>query len=365
MLVARMSAKVFMGHPACRNKEWLELSIDFSIDMFTAAFALRMFPPWTHPIVAHLIPARYRVKKNLRLAQRLIQPLMERHADAVRRSAGQQVDEDDTLLNWMIDHGNEDENRVDKMSTRQAILTLASIHTTSMAVTNIMFDLCAHPEWFPVLREEIDIITADLGPIGSTSESGLKQWLARLEKLDSFFVESQRVNPPLLRTCAYHIPELPRDGEIEADKLEHLTVSPQRVAVEALMLKDGTYIPKGLRVCWAGYHHMNDASVTPNPDIFDPMRSYNKRYASPQQTNRYLAGQTSLDNLAFGYGNQACPGRAFAVGEIKLILARLLSQYEFRFPERIRTRPTSLYADENVFVDPNAKLMMKTRGDDD
>jgi cytochrome P450 len=207
MLVARMSAKVFMGHPACRDEEWLKLSIDFSIDMFTAAFTLRMFPPWSHPIVAHLIPARYRVMKKLRLARRILQPLMERHTDAVRRrSAGEQVDEEDTLLNWMMDHGTEDENRVDKMSTRQAILTLASIHTTSMAATNIIFDLCAHPEWFPVLREEIDGITAELGPIGSTPDSDSKQWLTRLEKLDSFFIESQRLNPPILRTLRARSP---------------------------------------------------------------------------------------------------------------------------------------------------------------
>ena len=200
MLVARMSAKVFMGYPACRDEEWLRLSIDFSLDMFTAAFTLRMFPPWTHPIVAHLIPARYKIKSNLRTAQRILAPLMDKHNDAIRRrQAGEHVEEEDTLLNWMMDNGTEAEKRVDNMSTRQAILTLASIHTTSMTVTNILFDLCAHPEWFPVLREEIDDITQKLGPIGSGPDSGSKQWLPRLEKLDSFFIESQRVNPPILR----------------------------------------------------------------------------------------------------------------------------------------------------------------------
>ncbi|KAI1433455.1 cytochrome P450 [Xylaria sp. CBS 124048] len=340
MLVARMSAKVFMGYPACRDMEWLNLSIDFSIDMFTAAFTLRMFPPWTHSVVAHLIPARHRVKKNLKLAQRIIQPLMEKHSENVsKRNAGQQVEEEeeeDTLLHWMMDHGNEEENRVDKMAARQAILTLASIHTTSMAVSNMVFDLCAHPEWFAVLREEIDGITTELGPIGSTPESGSKQWLPRLEKLDSFFIESQRVNPPIL-------------------------LAPQRLAVEDITLKDGTHIPKDSRICWAGYNHVNDPSVTSDPDVFDPLRSYKKRYASPENTNKYLAGQTSPDHLAFGYGKLACPGRAFSVGEIKLVLARLISQYDFQFPERSTSRPDNMYADENVFPDPNAKVMMRLR----
>ncbi|KAJ8128392.1 hypothetical protein O1611_g5244 [Lasiodiplodia mahajangana] len=272
-------------------------------------------------------------------ARRIFKPLMDKHADAViKRREGQQVDEEDTLLNWMMDHGTEDENQVDKMATRQAIITLASVHTTSMAIINMIFDLCAYPEWVPILREEIDKITTELGPIGSTPESGSREWLPRLEKLDSFFLESQRMSPALL-------------------------LAPQRVAMEPLTLKDGTYIPKGSRICWAGYDRINDAHVTPNPEVFDPMRSYRKRYASLGQRHKFLAGQTSPDNLAFGYGKLACPGRAFAVGETKLILSRLIAQYDFRFPETIRSRPENMYADKNVFPDPNVKVMMRRRKD--
>ncbi|KAI0873357.1 cytochrome P450 [Hypoxylon argillaceum] len=336
MLVARMSAKVFLGNPVCREEEWLRLSIEFSLDVFTTAFTLRRFPPWTHPVVAHLIPSRYRVKKDLATAERILSPLINKHIDAVqKRSQGQKVDEEDTLLNWMVDHGTAEENRVDKMSARQAILTLASIHTTSMAVANIVFDLCAHPEWFSVLRDEIDEITTDIGPVCSSPESGSKHWLARLEKLDSFFIESQRVNPPIL-------------------------LGPQRVAMEPITLKDGTHIPKGARISWAGHHHLNDPAVTHQPDVFDPMRSYRARHASPDQMNKHLAGQTSPDNLAFGYGKLACPGRAFSVGEIKLILARLIVGYDFRFPNG-KGRPINMFADENVFPDPAANIMMKRR----
>ncbi|KAI0100490.1 cytochrome P450 [Nemania sp. FL0031] len=330
MLVARMTAKVFIGYPTCREDEWLKLSIDYTTDIFTAAFTLHRFPPWTHPVVARLLPSRYRVKKHLQSAQRIFRPLMDKHVDAVmKRREGQHVDEEDTLLSWMMDHGTEDGNNVDKMATRQTILTFASIHTTSSAIINMVFDLCAYPEWLPDLREEIKNISAELGPIGSTPESGSKEWLARLEKLDSFFLESQRMNPPLL--------------------------------LQPLTLKDGTHIPRGSRICWAGYDRINDASVTPNPEVFDPMRSYRKRYASLEHRHKFLAGQTSPDNLAFGYGRFACPGRAFAVGEIKLILARLISQCDIRFPETIQSRPNNMYADENVFPDPNVKIMMRLR----
>jgi len=204
MLIARMSAKVFLGEPVCRNMEWLNLSIEYSIVLFACAFALRMFPPWMHPVVAPIMPLRWRVASNVRKAERLIGPLMERHRDAVkRRSQGETVEEDDTLLHWMMDNGDEKENELHAMAVRQCMLTLASIHTTSMAITNVLFDLCAYPEWFDVLREEIDGIEREFGKFGEEG-SGAKEWLPRLEKMDSFFVESQRSNPPVLRKLSLY-----------------------------------------------------------------------------------------------------------------------------------------------------------------
>lgn len=209
MCVARMSAKIFLGHPACRNIEWLKLSIDFSIDLFACAFLFRMFPPILHPFVCPFLPPRWKIARNLKKAQNIIGPLMEKHKRcASSREAGltgPELDEDDTLLNWMMDNGTEKENRLEEMATRQSILTLASIHTTSMGVANILFDLCANPEWFPVLREEIAEVEKDLGKIGERPGIGAKQWLPRLEKMDSFFLESQRFNPPILRESSHGI----------------------------------------------------------------------------------------------------------------------------------------------------------------
>jgi ent-kaurene oxidase len=68
-LVSRMSAKVFMGYPACRDEDWLNLSIGFTHDMFVAAFTLRMFPPWTHRYIASLVPARRRMWHQIKTAE--------------------------------------------------------------------------------------------------------------------------------------------------------------------------------------------------------------------------------------------------------------------------------------------------------
>ncbi|KAI1359870.1 cytochrome P450 [Xylaria arbuscula] len=337
MLVASSSAKVFVGYPACRNEEWLKLSVDYTMDVFQMALTIRLFPYWLQPIVAPLIPARYRIAKHINLAYRVLTPLIEQHADAVRRrKCGEQVDEEPTLFNWMIDHGTYDENRLEKVVRRHLLLTLASTHTTVGVLISILFDICAHPEWIPVLREEIEDITKELGPMGSNPNITLKQWLQRLEKLDSFFNESRRVNPLVV-------------------------LAPQRTALTNVTLKDGTVIPKGARIGFASASHMNDASVNPNPETFDPMRSYNKRHASPDQRNKYLADQTSPDNLTWGYGKLACPGRHFAVNVTKLILAKLLMEYDFKFPENVTSGPKVFFADELLFADPSAKITIRRR----
>ncbi|KAI1745273.1 cytochrome P450 [Xylaria scruposa] len=334
MLVSRMSASVFVGHPACRNEKWLNLSFDYSIDVMVTSFLMRLFPIWSHPIVARLLPSRRRVAKNLRLAREIIEPLIEKHTEAAtRRAAGENVDEEDTILNWMKDNGTEDEVVIDKLATRQLVISFASIHTTTAAIMNVIFDLCTHPEWIPVLREEIEGIVKEFGFINSM-HSGTKQWLQRLEKLDSFINESQRTNSILL-------------------------LGPQRAVVESLTLKDGTHIPKGARICWAGADHMNDPLTTPNPKAFDPMRSYRKRHSSSDQINKHLAGQTSPDNLSFGYGKLACPGRHFAINEMKLLLARFITQYDFKFPDSITSRPQNVYTDEFAMVDPKVRIMIK------
>ncbi|PWY88591.1 cytochrome P450, partial [Aspergillus sclerotioniger CBS 115572] len=345
MLVARMTAKVFMGAPTCRDPDWLRISIDFSVDLFTTAFTIKMFPPWLYGVVARLVPARYRTFQQLKTGRRIVGELTQRHhLVQEKRRRGEMVEEEeeeeDTLLNWMLDHGTPSEVEVHEMGARQCVLTLASIHTTASNVSNMLYDLCTYPEWFSELRAEVLTIAEQLGgPPGQEHPPvSAKEWCSRLDKLDSFFVESQRHSPVLL-------------------------LNPQRLAYQDIILKDGTLIPKGSRLAFANHEHSMDPTVYPNPQSFDPMRSYRKRMSHPDQRDRHKAGMTHPDNLAFGYGNQACAGRQFAVAEIKLIMARLLYDFEFEFPadQNARGRPRTLHINENCFTDQEARLLMRRR----
>lgn len=87
----------------------------------------------------------------------------------------------------------------------QLKLSFAAIHTSAAAPTQLLYDLCAMPEWIPILREEIQQVRDSCGEITG------KGTLAKLEKLDSFMKESQRFNPLLLSTL------IARDGPFLED----------------------------------------------------------------------------------------------------------------------------------------------------
>jgi ent-kaurene oxidase len=197
-LVARMSAKVFVGHPTCRDPQWLDLTMNFSVDLFIAGFALRMFPPWMHFLVKPLIPARRRVQKQVDIAADMVKEFMLRREESaalgVRNSEG-------TLFEWMVDNAVGNEGSLKEMAARQCILTLASIHTTASTMANVLFDMIEYPEYFPVLVEEINDTIKTYGALGQNM--AIKEWLQKLEKMDSFILESQRFNPPIICKSLY------------------------------------------------------------------------------------------------------------------------------------------------------------------
>lgn len=95
----------------------------------------------------------------------------------------------------MIDAADESEGKPSKLAHRQLLLTLAAIHTSTMATTHVLFDLCARPEYIEPIRDEIEQAIKENG-------GWQKQTLNKMQKLDSFLKESQRVAPPSLRKHA-------------------------------------------------------------------------------------------------------------------------------------------------------------------
>jgi hypothetical protein len=70
---------------------------------------------------------------------------------------------------------------------------ISQLHTSSMAITDVIFDLCATPEYVEPLRYEAERVLAQTN--GEWQFSTIK----KLHRLDSFLKESQRVNQSTFR----------------------------------------------------------------------------------------------------------------------------------------------------------------------
>lgn len=197
-IIARISASMFVGMPLCRSNEWLDISIHYTENVFTTVMSLRMFPKPLHSILVWLVPSSYRIHQNLRRAKKLIVPLVEERQQHTATSNIQDSKRPDDMLQWMIDAADSREREPAKLAHRQLILTLGAIHTTTMAPTHAILDMCTHPEYIQPLRDEAsEILRAD--------GTWVKSALVKLRKMDSFLRESQRHNPPniCMSNCFY------------------------------------------------------------------------------------------------------------------------------------------------------------------
>ena len=194
-LLARISARIFLGEPACQNEDWLRIAIGYTAGALEVTKDLQKFPAWTHFLVAPLLPSRKRLRRELDVAMNIVERQIQSHDQAEKDG----VENDDTLLDWMLDNCNDKENGVQEMTIFQCFIAMASIHTTEFSLANALFDLCNHPEWFLVLREELDEVIQAHGKMGEKLPA--KQWLQKLEKMDSLLAETLRMHPTMLSEC--------------------------------------------------------------------------------------------------------------------------------------------------------------------
>ena len=105
-------------------------------------------------------------------------------------------------------------------------------------------------------------------------------------------------------------------------------------------------------------HQQEDPKIL-DPEDFDGLRYYRLRQMEGH-ANKHQFATTDPYTLHFGHGKFACPGRFLASNVIKLILARFLLDYDFRFPSN-QGRPEDVRAHEYIFPNPKGKVELKRR----
>jgi cytochrome P450 len=192
-----------------------------------------------------------------------------------------------------------DQEIIDQLHT----LLFAGHSTTAMALNWALYFLLKEPQSLARLRKELTELGSNPSP----------ELLAKAPFLEAVCHETLRLRSPL--------------GGIGRKLRTPLTVA-------------GVPLPAGstiiVNILWAHFHH----DTYPQPEQFSPERFLTRSY-SP------------FEFLPFGGGNRRCIGAAFALYEMKLVLATLLLHVDF---ELLTTQPIRVVQRE--FLQPHVPLEM-------
>jgi cytochrome P450 len=190
-VIAQLSSRVFLGPELCRNREWLHITIDYTVNIFMAVSAVKRYPKPLHRIVQWFLPEARKVREQMAEARRIIQPVIDERKkemlaeknmteDKSTNSARKHTD----AIQWLLELSSGEEYDT---ALAQLALSLAAIHTTGDLITQVIYDICKHPELIQPLREEAITV---LGNGGWKRTS-----LYNLKLMDSVLKESQRIKP--------------------------------------------------------------------------------------------------------------------------------------------------------------------------
>ncbi len=161
----------------------------------------------------------------------------------------------------------------------------AGHHTSSVTTAWTLIDLCRNPAYLRRLVEELD------GTYGE-GEPTTYQSLRNIPITENAVKEALRLHPPLFMLV--------------------------RVAKQDFVYKD-YFIPEGTWILISPTVSHRIEEVFAYPECFDP-----DRFAPPRQEDK-----RDWAFIAFGGGRHKCMGNAFALLQVKAILATLLRHYEF------------------------------------
>ncbi|OAP59844.1 hypothetical protein AYL99_04846 [Fonsecaea erecta] len=332
-IIARISNRVFVGLPLCRDEQYLKNAIGFAEDIAISATVLRLFPGIIRSLVAP-IATRFN-RKHTREYTEILRPEIIRR-QRLQQSTGDSKTEDavkNDFLQWLLtrsltkSYNSPDETDPQIISARLLHVNFASVHTTSFIGTNALLDILAAPLQERVLetlrKEALDNMEPDAGS-GPTSRMWSRTAIAKMHYLDSALRESSR-----------------------RASIIGVGVNQKVVAPGGVTTPDGTHLPEGCMVATHSWGCHNDDNLYEAADKYKPFRFVELRDKissgvgdgdrdKAEREKEYLDKAhlsfiaTSPSYLGFGHGRHACPGRFFASQELKLLIAYLLSRYEIQ-----------------------------------
>jgi len=300
-LVSRVTNRMFVGLPLCRNKDFLKHNSAFATSVIIGGMIIKFLPKVLRPLFGHIIciPNYYHYWCTRKYTIPLItQRLAEIKAKDSDPDSKLRINND--YVTWHIrlaqQQGRTRELEPAMISRYLMPIEFAAIHTTSLTLAMVLFDLYStDPDkgYIPAIREECERIFRENNGVWN------KQSLSKLIRTDSAIRESMRVSNFQVHGAQRKV--VKRDG--------------------LRMEEEGWFAPYGTRLCVDQQNRHHDPEIYPDPHTYDafrfsrPREEYEASLSKEAKPEEYLKMRnlsmisTGENFLPFGHGRHACPGR--------------------------------------------------------
>lgn len=328
---------------------FLEVANTITDLLGSAGNVIRKFPAILHPVIAFFSTMRLRYHSYK--CTKIMKPEIERRKRELFRASTDRdykYEPPNDFLTWSIQSAIASQPSIESqphiLAARLAIVNFAANHSSTITATQALFDIFrpdsaqTHTD---LLRDEATRVLAHEGGQWTKAAVG------RLVRTDSAIRESQRMS-----SFDMHV-----GGRIVA-------------APDGIRLPNGTLLPQGSKIATPSHSIHFDATIYPAPTEYNLLRfsgpstdqtpkSRNESSNDSSKTKAALSMvNTSPEFLAFGHGRHACPGRFFAATVLKLLLARLVLDYDV---QPLDSRPANREVGETLLPDPTVKMFVRRR----
>ncbi|CAO3620613.1 unnamed protein product [Cunninghamella echinulata] len=310
-MVAKASAAVFVGTDLANNPELIDSFKNMVIEVgseLSPKPVLELLPTISRLRMWFIGKTSPSVKKHRKQLYDALKPEIDRRLKA-KELGGSNWERPDDILQSMM----ESSDKPDYLDIYDYCLEMvtqfifAALHTTSENSTVALYRILNHPGFIDELLEEQNQVLESEGfDQNCGPEVFTREILNKFVKLDSAIREAFRI------------------------KNVYIDLPHQNISNENVVLSGGTVIKPGENVYINSYANHNDPEIQKVIDdlqVFNPLRFLN-------------AGKNSAkigeDYLFFGLGPKSCPGRWFAIQEIKTIISYLIRRFEIVPLEPIR-----------------------------
>ncbi|KAI8638058.1 cytochrome P450 [Parasitella parasitica] len=311
--VSKYSASAFVGVRMCQDENLIRAFEHAVADIgpeFKPGPSRVIFPWFNSFYTNYLFPKSDAVKKHRALIKNsLSKEIAKRASEQLQDDNVEDKNKAEDVLDYLLKkYPHEvDNDHLESLTTIILIMIFVGVHTTTETVNYLMYCLLKHPHYIEELRQEQEQVVSNEGIDYSGTDVVYTPAMYRsMVKLDSFIRECMRTR-------------------MAGIGLSHTNISNQDV-----VLKSGATIKPGHEVFVNAFHMHHDPenqSGLGNLEIFDGFRFVGKDK---------LAVRSGQDNVSFGMGKHACPGRWFAIHQVKGIVSYFIKNYDMTPKSEIR-----------------------------